>query len=84
MLIYIIGENYVMINNTILVIFAVTAAFALITATLLVPAQAKVRAKIFCGKEASGINLCAQNRSECEPFKASGFIRNCHAVPIHQ
>jgi hypothetical protein len=73
-----------MINNTILVIFAVTAAFGLVTATLLVPAQAKVRAKLFCGKEASGINLCAQNRSECEPFKDSGFIRNCHAVPIHQ
>jgi hypothetical protein len=41
-----------MINNTILVIFAVTAAFGLVTATLLVPAQAKVRAKLFCGKEA--------------------------------
>ena len=73
-----------MISNTVLVIFAVTAAFGLVTAMLVVPAQAKVRAKLFCGKEASGTSLCAQNRAECEPFKDSGFIRNCHAVPLHQ
>ena len=69
---------------TILAIVTIVAAVGLVTAALVVPAQAKVRAKLFCGEEESGTDLCAQDKADCQPFKDSGFIQNCHAVPLHQ